>query len=637
MSKPYFQFSKISNIEVATFDPSLKKFYEQGIEGTIKEDIQNALDARLTDSQEPVKLKITLGKISKQDLPGIKEVFLHINSLEGASFYTSETIDYMKKQESLSMIPVLTIEDTNTKGLSGAENGQSNNRKDTYGIYAYSKGVHSVIDDEQHEISRGGSHGIGKIANNSASDIHLMYFANCDEDGNKHLGGTVHLIEHKVDDQYYRSTGYFTDVINNHNSSKFIPFSNNNSSPIFSKESRGLKIIIPYLRKEFYNLKLIIQAICDNFFLAILNEKLEVRVEEGEALIDITKESIQDYIEDERLYETDITQMKDHFTPLYVRTYLDQDPIPIKVSSFSEEYDFDLYFTYNENIPTGRVGIIRTIGMKIEDFKVKSNIRRPFNAVLIGGSKEDQYLKSLENESHTLISAKSISDDQAKKNAIRFINNLNKEIGDIIDEHVQKNNPTDGVIDTSNLLYETETSFRNDLSKMKEKVSIVTGDSIFKKRSKKEKREPQKPRDENPPKNPTRKQVRNPRVLQPSDNKTNESVRMILPTDAVERSVTKDYEVLKFNFKGMKDFNKWDKCNISFKVVDGMGKEYSDEINLLDSYSSIYDFDTKQPYEYDASKISDVNISNGTIFLKMNFADRFNKYLKFLYVVEVEK
>lgn len=637
MSKPYFQFSKISNIEVATFDQSLKKFYEQGIEGTIKEGIQNALDARLPDSQEPVKLKITLGKISKQDLPGIEEVFIHINSLEGASFYTSETIDYMKKQESLSMIPVLTIEDMNTKGLSGAENGQSNNRKDTYGVYAYSKGIHSVIDDEQHEISRGGSHGIGKIANNSASDINLMYFANCDEYGNKHLGGTVHLIEHRIDDQYYRSTGYFTDVINNHNTSKFIPFSNNNPSPIFSKESRGLKIIIPYLRKEFHNPKLIIQAICDNFFLAILNERLEVRVEVGEALIDITKESIQEYIEDERLYETDITQMKDNFTPLYVRTYLEQDPIPIKISSISEEYNFDLYFTYNENIPTGRVGIIRTIGMKIEDYKVNSNIKRPFNAVLIGGSKEDQYLKSLENESHTLISAKSISDDQVKKDATRFINNLNKKIGDIIAKYMQQNNPTDGVVDTSDLLYETEISFQNDLSKMKEKVSIVTGDPVFKNRSKKEKRKPRKPKDGNPAKDPTRKQVRKPRVLQPSDNKTNESVRIILPTDAVERSVTKDYEVLKFNFKGMKDFNKWDKCNISFKVVDGMGKEYSDEINLLDSYSSIYDFDTKQPYEHDASKISDVNISNGTIFLKMNFADRFNKYLKFLYVVEVEK
>lgn len=542
----------------------------------------------------------------------------------------------MKRQESLSMIPVLTIEDTNTKGLSGAKNGQSNNRKDTYGVYAYSKGVHSVTDNEQHEISRGGSHGIGKIANNSASDIYLMYFANCDEEGNKHLGGTVHLIEHNVDDQYYRSTGYFTDIINNHNSSKFIPFRNNNPSPIFSKESRGLKVIIPYLRKEFNNPRLIIQAVCDNFFLAILNEKLEVTVEVGGTLTDIIKESIQDYIEDEQLYETEITQMKDNFTPLYVKTYLEQDPIPIKVSSISEEYNFDLYFNYNENIPTGRVGIIRTIGMKIEDFKVKSNIKRPFNAVLIGGSKEDQYLKSLENESHTLISAKSISDDQAKKDATRFINNLNKKIGDIIAEYVQQNNPTDGVVDTSDLLYETETSFRNDLSKMKEKVSIVTGDPVFKNRNKKEKRKPRKPRDGNLPKEPERKQKRKPRVLQPSDSKTNESMQMILPTDSVERVVINDYEVLKFNLKEMKDFREWKKCNISFKVVDGMGKEYSAEINIRKSYSDIFDFETKQNYEYDATKIHNVDINNGTIFLKLNFAERFNKFLKFLYVVEVK-
>ena len=38
----------------------------------------------------------------------------------------------------------------------------------------------------------------------------MMYFANCDADGNKHLGGTVQLIEHKFGDSHYRSTGYFT-------------------------------------------------------------------------------------------------------------------------------------------------------------------------------------------------------------------------------------------------------------------------------------------------------------------------------------------------------------------------------------------------------------------------------------------
>ena len=40
----------------------------------------------------------------------------------------------------------------------------------------------------------------------------MMYFANCDEEGNKHLGGTVQLVEHKYKDKYYRSTGYFTDI-----------------------------------------------------------------------------------------------------------------------------------------------------------------------------------------------------------------------------------------------------------------------------------------------------------------------------------------------------------------------------------------------------------------------------------------
>ena len=34
-------------------------------------------------------------------------------------------------------------------------------------------------------------------------------------------------------------------------------------------------------------------------------------------------------------------------------------------------YEFDLYFDYDLKIPKGRMAIIRTIGMKIEDKKVK--------------------------------------------------------------------------------------------------------------------------------------------------------------------------------------------------------------------------------------------------------------------------
>ncbi|MNW70010.1 hypothetical protein D3C74_491740 [compost metagenome] len=49
------------------------------------------------------------------------------------------------------------------------------------GIYAYNKGVHLEKSDESIETSRGGSHGVGKIASNAAFDLHLMHFANCDK------------------------------------------------------------------------------------------------------------------------------------------------------------------------------------------------------------------------------------------------------------------------------------------------------------------------------------------------------------------------------------------------------------------------------------------------------------------------
>lgn len=70
----------------------------------------------------------------------------------------------------------------------------------------------------------------------------MMYFANCDEEGNRHLGGTVQLIEHKYKDGYYRSTGYFTDSKNiDSKTTKFYPYENNLDN-VFSKDTRGLKI-----------------------------------------------------------------------------------------------------------------------------------------------------------------------------------------------------------------------------------------------------------------------------------------------------------------------------------------------------------------------------------------------------------
>ncbi len=454
-----WKFSPIPNIEESSFNKTLERFHAMGVNGLTRENIQNSLDGRMLNNNGPVILKIKTGSINERDIPGIEEVKERIMDLEGRNNYTNETISHMKNKLGQDEVRYISFEDINTRGLTGARNGQSGSKKDTWGIYAYNKGVHFEEDSQEVEVSRGGSHGVGKIASNAASDLHVMYFANCDENGEQHLGGTVQLIEHVYNGQAFRSTGYFTDIeVYDDNSSKFYPYENN-FHEVFQKDSRGLKIIIPYFRKEYDDEKAIIKSICDSFFIAILKNELEVHVNEEV----VKKDTILNYVKDQDYYNQDITEAKKEFTPLYLDTYLKAPSREIVVSNGEEDFQFQLYFKYNEEIPKGRVAIVRTIGMKIEDFKVTGNATKPFNAVLIGGTKEDAYLKSLENESHTKLSKDHFSDTQLKRLATRFINNLSKEIRKVIEEAIKQHNPTDGLMDTKDILYVVETQLKKDL------------------------------------------------------------------------------------------------------------------------------------------------------------------------------
>jgi len=294
-NKEMWRFSTLDRIEEVNFNGALERFYKLGVAGLVRENIQNSLDGKLQESDEPVIVEIKTGIIDKNDIPGFEEIKDRVNSLKGYNDYTRETIEHMKNSIHKDNIYYISFEDSNTKGLTGAKNGQSDSDQDTWGIYAYKKGVHSIEGDSDIESGRGGSHGIGKIASNAASDLFMMYFANCDNENNRHLGGTIQLIEHKYDEICYRSTGYFTDI---NFDGKYIPFENEFSHE-FSKNTKGLKIVIPFLREEFNKEKEIIKSICDSFFVAILEGKLEVKVNNN----NLNKDTIKLYIEDSIYYE----------------------------------------------------------------------------------------------------------------------------------------------------------------------------------------------------------------------------------------------------------------------------------------------------------------------------------------------
>jgi hypothetical protein len=629
-----WQFSPIPNIEESNFNKILEKFYNLGIAGLVRENTQNSLDGRLLTSNEPVKLTIKTGKISKEFIPGINEVKDRILALKGHNTYTRETIEYMHNKMNQEEVSYISFEDSNTRGLKGANNGQSDSKEDTWAIYAYNKGVHSEEEDEAVESSRGGSHGVGKIASNAASDLHMMYFANCDAEGNQHLGGTIQLIEHKYDDQCFRSTGYFTRIEQiEENKTKFYPFENS-FHEVFEKKTRGLKIIIPFLRDQFNDEKEIIKSICDSFFISILEKKLVVNV--NDKLID--SETIKDYVFNNEYYIQDIAEMKYEFTPLYIDSYINQEPILLKVSNGVNDFNFNLYFRYDERIPKGRVAIVRTIGMKIEDKKIKNNANKPYNAVLIAGKNEDGYLKSLENESHTELAFDHIKDQQLQKNAKKFINNLSKEIIKVIEEAIKKNNPTDGLINTKDILYLVENEFKQDLSNAMATVKINKGKAVVKVSidpPKKKNKKPGDPKSRKPvdPDKPKRLKKVKPKGDPTGDGE--KANKYSAHPDIVERLLVGSKEFVKFDFTDSKEIRNEKLCNISFSIIDGMGVEYTDEFKITDNYSSAIDGTTGKPCKIENNLLKDIEINEGVAQLQLELKKNYNRALKFVYYVEV--
>ena len=641
ISNKVIQFSKISNIEECNFHPVLQRFYGMGVRGLVRENLQNARDGKLIGSTYPVIVEIQTGVMNKVDIPGIEEIEEHILSLVGQSEYTQEVIEHMKNNLQQEEVRYISFEDKNTRGLTGARNGQSNSSQDTFGIYAYSKGFHATESDQALETARGGSHGIGKIASNSASDLHLMYFANCDEHGDQHIGGTIQLVEHEHEGNFYRATGYFSDVVELENGrTKYVPFQNNNH-PIFKKETRGLKIVIPFFREEFDNEVEIIKTVCDSFAVAILNGELIVNVNGKE----LSKDTLEQYVKDSRYYVTEVEKMKKEFTPLYVETYLHAEPQPLVVNNGERDFNFTLYFQYNKDIPKGRMAIFRTVGMKIEDFKVDGHATKPFNAVLIGGLEEDAYLKSLEDESHTTIMNPKIKDPKLKAKARKFIKNLSNALAKIIDEKMRENNPTDGEMDTADLLYTLETQFKSELEKALGTVVINGGKKVIK--SKVDGPSTKKGNDEDGGDKGDgkgggkggsngsgkgdlkRKKEKKGGSDEMGDSKETYSVNPNL----VQRVILQDREILRFDFTKQDALKSVTSCDISFRVIDGMGEEHN--IIFEENYESIRDMHTNQTYLLSGHTLKGVSIENGVVHLNVKLKQSYNRALKFIYYVEV--
>ena len=96
-----------------------------------------------------------------------------------------------------------------------------------------------------------------------------------------------------------------------------------------------------------------------------------------------------------------------------------------------------------------------------------------------------------------------------------------------------------------------------------------------------------------------------------------------------------DKEIIQFNLKGIKEVLPFGKINISFRVVDGDGKEYDEEFNMEDSYNNVIDSISRRPYHFDSFTIYEVQVLDGIVKLEINQKNNHSGKLKFIYKLEV--
>jgi hypothetical protein len=266
MNEPKWEFAPTGGgVEDGFSDAFIEAFKGDVDRSLARESIQNSIDARL-DETKPVRMEFHRIEIDNTQLPGLKQIKLifgkcleyYKDDKKVISFFTNATklIDHEK-------IDVLKISDYNTIGLRGEDEDKSGE----WYCLVKAQGASSKQEEKL------GSFGIGKGAPFAASAFHMVFYSTLNDKNQNVFQGQVRLVSHEFEGEIRRGSGSFG--LKNQRSIRNIDL----IPDLFKRHERGTDInIIGYhgSEKEWHNI--LIKSILENFWAAILNNDLEIKI-----------------------------------------------------------------------------------------------------------------------------------------------------------------------------------------------------------------------------------------------------------------------------------------------------------------------------------------------------------------------
>lgn len=251
-------------------DPMSEHFKDDLYTSLVRESIQNSLDA--ANGAEPVRVEFLYKQINSRDFPNFFGLRNHIRGC--IDYYGNDAkkvykpmLDNFPENDGLKQtISYLRVADYNTKGMTYTEG----DTKSTF--YAFVRAIGVTVKDETG--AKGGSFGYGKAAYYKMSPFSTVFISTMDTNYHRNFEGASVLSTHKLNGEVLTSVGYYDN-----NNGK--PITNGDDIPVpFRRDDPGSNIDIIGIEKERDSVDNILKEVIRNFWMAIHDGILEVKVDE---------------------------------------------------------------------------------------------------------------------------------------------------------------------------------------------------------------------------------------------------------------------------------------------------------------------------------------------------------------------
>lgn len=297
-------------------DPMHENFKGNPFSSIVRESLQNSLDA-IKNEKEPVFVEYSFFKISRKqgDFPNLFKIEDHMEG--GKNFYKKNTqaqklfdemlefLSAMNGKGKRASIDCLRISDYNTKGMRYEKDESSDEYTNTpFFAFLKAKGV-----SPKGNTGKGGSFGFGKQAYFGLSAIRTVIVSTITEDEEHFFQGKTRLTTHLgLNDEKLTASGYYDNGDGN-------PITNPEDIPdLFRRTKQGTDINIIGVEKQDYWEKMI-KSVLNNFWLAIYEGKLAVKIKDIEINQDNLEEKIYAYFGNDEIESGSISNYE-NWSPL---------------------------------------------------------------------------------------------------------------------------------------------------------------------------------------------------------------------------------------------------------------------------------------------------------------------------------